>query len=212
MTNLPVSGDFEVTAEYGEVNKKLWATYHKGTDFISSDKIVYSPCYGKVAVRSYDKDGWGYYVSIHDGKGNHHVLCHLNGNLIQCKVGQTVTPETVIGIMGNSGNVTGVHVHYQLMIAGQDVDTSFHIGTHLERGKYNSKDFEITEGFKMNYTDIDQMAKGAIPAIEDLSEVGILTGFPDGSFKPKDPITREDLARVIDRTIHYLINLKDGIY
>ena len=34
-------------------------------------------------------------------------------------------------------------------------------------------------------------------AMEQLSERGVLNGFPDGSFKPKDTLTREQGAEIV---------------
>jgi hypothetical protein len=36
-------------------------------------------------------------------------------------------------------------------------------------------------------------------AIGALTEAGLLTGFPDGSFRPNDPLTRGQMARILER-------------
>ncbi|WP_206099746.1 S-layer homology domain-containing protein [Longirhabdus pacifica] len=36
-------------------------------------------------------------------------------------------------------------------------------------------------------------------AIEKVSKMGIMTGYPDDSFKPNQPITREEVAALITK-------------
>ena len=40
---------------------------------------------------------------------------------------------------------------------------------------------------------------------------GIIKGYPDGSFAPEKPVTRAELAAVVDRLINLLIGEDDGI-
>lgn len=44
-------------------------------------------------------------------------------------------------------------------------------------------------------------------SVESLAEKNILQGNPDGSFQPNDPVTRAEMAVLLDRTLEYL---KDG--
>ncbi|HBF38149.1 MAG TPA: hypothetical protein DDW50_12615 [Firmicutes bacterium] len=43
----------------------------------------------------------------------------------------------------------------------------------------------------------------AIKPIQSLADKGIINGYPDGSFKPDQPITRAEFAKLIARTFHY---------
>ena len=45
--------------------------------------------------------------------------------------------------------------------------------------------------------------------IKVVSDLGIMKGYPDGTFKPGQPATREELAKVVN-DILYLINQKKG--
>ena len=40
-------------------------------------------------------------------------------------------------------------------------------------------------------------------AIEDLADRGIINGYPDGTFRPNDPVTRQQFAKMIVRTLAY---------
>lgn len=55
--------------------------------------------------------------------------------------------------------------------------------------------FEVEEN---NYTDVDE-ARWSNVAISTLSNIGILTGFPDGTFKPTQTITRAEFATIVYR-------------
>ena len=65
MTNLPISGIFNITATYGQKGK-YWANGHQGLDFTCANRTIYATCDGTVRVVNFDGDGWGHYVSIGD--------------------------------------------------------------------------------------------------------------------------------------------------
>ena len=146
LTNLPVNGDFSITAAFGEVNTSLWKDGHKGVDIVAANKNIYSPCDGTVRVVANDPTGWGYYVSIGDEDGNRHLLCHLAKGSIAVKKGQKVTRRTVIGTMGSTGNSTGVHLHYQVnTAAGVAQDPSRFTHVPNRRGSYKASDYAVDE-------------------------------------------------------------------
>ena len=122
ITNLPVNGTFNVTAYFGQENKSLWTSGHKGVDIIG-DKTLYSICDGVVTYQGYDKS-WGYYVSIKPNGFDRarFILCHMVKGSIKVKKGDKVSRTTVLGTMGTSGNSTGVHVHVECRIDNTAVD------------------------------------------------------------------------------------------
>lgn len=56
---------------------------------------------------------------------------------------------------------------------------------------------------KMPFTDVDPGAWYAQDVI-DLHQMGILRGDPDGRFRPEDPLTRAEAARLIRLAIRYI--------
>lgn len=144
ITNLPINGDFQVTAAFGEVNKSLWSNGHKGIDIVAVNKTIYSPCEGTVRVVAFDASGWGQYISIGDAKGYRHLLCHLVRGSVKVKVGDKVSRTTVVGTMGSTGNSTGVHLHYQINTsAGVAVDPSFWTHVPNKRGSYKATNYPV---------------------------------------------------------------------
>ena len=128
-TNLPVNGKFSVTAIYGQ-SGPLWKNGHKGIDIVSQDKTIYSVCDGEVTVVSYDKDGWGRYVSImpQGFERIRIILCHLKEGSVKLKKGDRVSRLSKIGTMGTTGNSTGVHLHIEMRVDNTPVDISSYLG------------------------------------------------------------------------------------
>jgi len=199
MTNLPISGEFYITAAFGETGS-LWASSHRGIDFVSQNKTVYSTCEGTVRVVGYDSAGWGRYVSIGDSNQNRHIFCHLKEGSVRVSVGQKVTRETVIGVMGDTGNVTGVHLHFEMHDSENKViNPADYLGVPNKRGTYNSSDFSISEGNMKQYNDKDKISAWAKQAVERVTQLGIMQGDDLGNFNPKSYITREEMAVIITR-------------
>ena len=57
----------------------------------------------------------GNHVNLDLGGGVYAMYAHLQPGSIRVKVGDKVTPGQVIGLVGNTGNSTEPHLHFQLM-------------------------------------------------------------------------------------------------
>lgn len=200
MTNLPISGTFNVTATYGQQGK-YWGDGHKGIDFIAKNKAIYATCDGVVRVVNYDKGGWGRYVTIGDEEGNVHIFCHLENNSVKVKIGDKVNRSTVIGIMGTTGNSTGVHLHYQINRGGIPINPCDYLGIPNKIGNYDSKDFEIKENDDMTFKDDNKISKWAKDAVNNVTDLGLMSGVGNNEFDPKGTVTREQLAVVLDNAL-----------
>ena len=62
-------------------------------------------------------------VVIDHGNGEFSLVAHMQRGSVRVRVGERVTRGQVIGLLGNSGNATGPHVHYQLQ-SGPDPATA----------------------------------------------------------------------------------------
>lgn len=202
MTNLPITGVFNITATYGQQGK-YWANGHKGLDITCANRTIYATCDGTVRVVAYDANGWGYYVSIGDSQGRRHIFCHLVKGSIKVTKGQKVNRSTVIGTMGTTGNSTGIHLHYQINDAnGNPINPCPYLGVPNEKGKYNSANYQIDkEEFK--YKDDSSIADWAKNAVYELHSKGIMTGDTSSNFNPKNKITRQEAAVAANSTIDY---------
>ena len=59
-------------------------------------------------------------IVIDHGNGEFSVLAHMQPGSLRVRVGDRVGPDTVVGLVGNSGNTTEPHIHYHLQ-DGRDV-------------------------------------------------------------------------------------------
>lgn len=83
----------------------------------------------------------GNYVVIDHGNGEFSMIAHMQKGSVRVKAGDTVAQGAMIGLLGNSGDTSGPHVHYQLQ-NGPDWESAdalparFNNVESLERGSY----------------------------------------------------------------------------
>lgn len=140
MTKSPLAGIVRVTCIFGK--KGNWkAGYHTGIDLVNDDRIVYASCFGEVFNMGYDAS-YGNFVVIRATDGYYHWYCHLSQ--ITCNMRQEVNPEVKIGIMGDTGNATGIHLHYEIRNKsnkyGDVINPADYVGIANRIGKYNESE------------------------------------------------------------------------
>lgn len=108
--NWPMSG--KITSPYG--TRK--SGFHSGIDI--GGKVgtpVYAAAGGKVVLSSWYY-GYGNCILVDHGNGMKTRYAHLSGYKV--KVGDTVERGQLIGLCGNTGNSTGPHLHFEVIING----------------------------------------------------------------------------------------------
>ena len=89
---------------------------------------IYAPYVGTVIAINEGTSGYGNNVRMTcDDQGNgetYHIFAHLY-KFSDIKVGQRVTKSTVLGYMGNSGNSTGKHLHWEISPNGTFNTTNY---------------------------------------------------------------------------------------
>lgn len=116
INNSPVHSDSILTAVYGETGPS-WARFHTGIDFApygstGTNPNLYSVCNGVVYSKTYDAT-LGNQILIQDNvTGNYWRYCHMQ-SASPLNVGDNVTTLDQVGIMGDTGNVTGIHLHLE---------------------------------------------------------------------------------------------------
>lgn len=88
-----------------------WGLLHKGIDLTSSNKNILASDTGKVSFAG-NGNGYGNYIIIDHLNGYKTLYGHLSSILVS--VGQIVEKGQRIGIMGSTGNSTGVHLHFEV--------------------------------------------------------------------------------------------------
>ena len=89
---------------------------HKGIDIATSrNNSVQATADGTVVDATFHP-GYGYYVKIDHGGGFKTLYAHNSS--LNCSVGDTVKKGDTIAFAGSTGNSTGVHVHYEVILNG----------------------------------------------------------------------------------------------
>ena len=146
MTNIPLTGQFKVTCEYGRKGTSWKAGHHTGIDLTGQDTI-YATCDGQVVRTGFDPSYGNFIVVKNSADGKFHWYCHLSRVLVSR--GIRVTRVTKIGVMGSSGNSTGKHLHFEIRNEsnsyGDNSNPADYMGIPNKVGIYNSKDYQIKE-------------------------------------------------------------------
>jgi len=86
--------------------------FHSGLDFEGAKgEKVYATAKGKVVIAGWHH-GYGKCVVIEHSSGYKTLYGHLSR--INVKQGQIVLPDEVVGLVGNTGQSTGTHLHYEV--------------------------------------------------------------------------------------------------
>lgn len=111
---LPLTG-YQLTASFGETSS-LWSTVHTGLDFAApsgTQLVAMAP--GTITDTGYDA-AYGNRTIITLADGTEIWYCHQS--TIDVAVGETVNPGEPVGTVGDTGNVTGAHLHLEVRPAG----------------------------------------------------------------------------------------------
>lgn len=82
----------------------------------------------------------GNLVIIDHGNGEFSMIGHLRHGSVKVRPGDRVAQGQIIGLMGNSGDTTGPHVHYQLQ---------------------NGPDWERSDGLPVAFTNVGPLTRGS---------------------------------------------------
>ena len=113
---MPYLGDFKITKLYGTpppAGMSYAAGKHPGVDLVGlTDKYVKAVVGGTVYRSGQDPDGWGNYIVVKQSDGCYGIYCHLSKRYKSA--GQAVQAGEVLGVEGNTGMVTGQHLHFEV--------------------------------------------------------------------------------------------------
>lgn len=82
----------------------------------------------------------GNFVVIDHGNGEFSMIAHMQEGSVRVKVGDHVEQGQLVGLLGNSGDTTGPHVHYQLQ---------------------NGPDWERADALPFHFTNVRNLRLGA---------------------------------------------------
>lgn len=111
----PTSGGY-ISSHVGQ----RWGRTHKGIDIARTDRSTNPPIFaaadGTVESASFNGGGYGNMVIINHGNGMKTLYAHMSS--LTVKSGQKIGRGQQIGVMGSTGNSTGVHLHFEVHVNG----------------------------------------------------------------------------------------------
>ncbi|WP_280416572.1 M23 family metallopeptidase [Nocardia carnea] len=119
---LPAPGTF--TSGFGS----RWGTYHRGIDVAGPiGTPIYAVADGTV-IDAGPAQGFGLWVRIRHNDGTISVYGHMYDFFVS--VGERVPAGMQIARMGNRGDSTGPHLHFEIIMNGQHVDPQRWLALH----------------------------------------------------------------------------------
>lgn len=110
---------WKVSSYYGDGRN------HKGVDICAnSGTSIFAVADGKVVYSGWKGD-YGYCVIIEHANGTRTLYAHARQ--LCCSVGDTVSQGDVIALVGTTGQSTGNHVHFEVIVSGRNVDPAPYI-------------------------------------------------------------------------------------
>ena len=100
----------------GLFNERRYGHYHKGLDIGNNTGTPISTTASGVVIFAGWHGGYGRKLVIYHGFGYTTVYAHLYK--MNVEVGDEVEKGEVIATMGNTGNSTGPHLHYEVLVDG----------------------------------------------------------------------------------------------
>lgn len=120
---LPLAGS--VTSPFGfRVNPLTGGDeFHMGTDISAAvGTPVAAACGGQVTKTGYSA-GRGNYMIVRHGSGVQTLYQHLSCGLV--RAGEIVQEGQIIALSGETGNVTGPHLHLEILVDGVRVNPAY---------------------------------------------------------------------------------------
>lgn len=114
--NIPLK-DTKINSEFG-FRRYRW---HHGTDLqLKTGDPVFNTFDGIVRMKSYDRNGYGYYVLVRHRNGLETLYGHLSKIIVE--IGQEVRAGEILGLGGSTGRSTGPHLHFEIRYQGLSIN------------------------------------------------------------------------------------------
>lgn len=175
-----VTSDYGNRSFYNDVTGKYESYFHNGIDLVGSSEIIAASS-GRVVETRNTITGYsetysmGNYVIIYHGDNIFTVYCHMRYGSVCVSVGDEVSKGDVIGIMGETGHATGVHLHFGVRVGSSYVSPKEYLLGYKELPDYCSNNTDEED----KYTDY------LIKSGDTLSEIAL-----------KYNTTYQELARI----------------
>ena len=110
----PVRG--RITSDFGA----RWGRFHSGIDIAASHGSPIRAASSGTVTMAGSAGGYGLTIMVSHGEEKATLYAHASRLLV--KQGQRVRRGQIIAAVGNTGNSTGPHLHFEVIIRGRNVD------------------------------------------------------------------------------------------
>lgn len=127
----PFPTQVKISSGYGErvAPCQGCSSVHLGLDFQPpNDSPIYAIADGTVSLSQDDRYGYGNHVYINhgdllgDGSNIVSLYAHMQHGSVPLVSGQQIKVGDFIGLVGRTGTATGIHLHFELLVDGVQVD------------------------------------------------------------------------------------------
>ena len=152
----PVNGA-RLSSSYGMRKHPIsgYNKLHKGVDFAAPTGTPVFAAGNGVVEFAGRNGGYGNYVRIRHDNTYKTAYAHLNGFKKGVYGGVRVKQGDVIGFIGSTGNSTGPHLHYEIIVNGQQV---------------NPATLKLPSGRKLNDQQLEEFKKLVVFKNEEINE------------------------------------------
>ena len=113
--------NIDISATYLQKGPHWSGGVHKGIDFRGPvGTPIHAVQSGFVTKSGYGPSWAGIWIETRSANGALLVYAHLSQTNVQ--VGDTVKAGKIIGLMGATGNTTGSHLHFEVLVGNENID------------------------------------------------------------------------------------------
>ena len=212
-------GTYTVSSGYGP----RWGTFHAGLDFAAPiGTPIYAAADGVVVEgkERYNVSGFGSWIWLdcQDSVGKDFIYGHVKHDGIMVKAGDRVRAGQQIGVVGNEGESTGPHCHFEVWgspgrLGGAHQDPAPYLANAAQPGESSARPVG-KQGGTLVGTDISEHQNGMSlrrAASEGISFAIIRT--TDGTYKDscyRSHLEDAESAGLVTAAYHYLRNPNEG--
>ncbi len=212
-------GTYQVSSGYGP----RWGTFHAGLDFAASiGAPIYAAADGVVVEgrERYNVSGFGSWIWLdcQDSVGKDFIYGHVKHDGILVKTGDRVRAGQQIGVVGNEGQSTGPHLHFEVWgspgrLGGAHQDPAPYLAGAAQPGNAVARPVG-KQGGTLHGVDLSEHQDGM--SLKRAASEGIdfaIIRTTDGTYKDRcyrSHLEDAESAGLVTAAYHYLRNPSEG--